>query len=134
MKKSLLEIYGLAVCFFTVACFVIVLGIATWDIVRIYSPQFTMSNGDWTKHQSDELYSKALVDENRWRDDKKEKYIPPIGKELAEARERSFAQEIRAERRGGFQDLARNFIILFIDLGVFLLHWKIAAHARQNAI
>jgi hypothetical protein len=132
MKKSWLEIYGLAVCFFTVACFVVVLGIATWDVVKIQVPEFTIASSDWQRHQSDELFKESLIDKHRYRDDKKDKYIPPAGKALTEARERSFAQEISSERRDGFQDLVRNLIILFIDLGVFFLHWKIAARARKN--
>ena len=132
MKKSWVEIYGLAVCFFTVACFVVVLGIATWDVVKICAPEFTLSSYVWDQHQTDEAFKKKLINEHRYGEEKNT-YVPPEGAALTKEREDSLSGAIRSERRGAIQDLVRNLIILLIDLGVFLVHWKIAARARESA-
>jgi len=133
MKKSLLEIYALAVCFFTVVCFVVVLGMAMWDGVKVAAPDFTIRSHYWEKHQSDEAFRESLVSLRRCGDGKPA-YTPPAGADLTKAREESYAQVLRAERRDGFQGLVQRLIILFLDLLVFLIHWKIAARARQSAV
>ncbi|MCK9531218.1 MAG: hypothetical protein M0R77_11770 [Gammaproteobacteria bacterium] len=132
MKRNLLEIYALAVCFFTVACFVIVLGIAVWDGVSVLAPEFTLSNHNWERHQTDEAFRKSLSNENRYREDK-DSYKPPEGAALTDARIQSYDQALRAERRIGFQGLARNAIILLLNIALFAIHWKLAARARKNA-
>ena len=134
MKRSWLEIYALAVCFFTVACFVITLGIAVWDGVKICAPEFTLDNRDWKKHQTDEAFKESLISDHQYQSEKEKKpYVPPVGKELTEARNRSYSSELTGERREGLQDMVRTLIILLIDMGVFFLHWKIAARERQIA-
>jgi hypothetical protein len=52
VKKTILEIYALAVCFVTVICFVIALGIAAYGIVGIASPNFTISS--WITRNANE--------------------------------------------------------------------------------
>lgn len=37
MKKTLLEIYALAVCFVTVVCFAVALGIGVYGVIQIIS-------------------------------------------------------------------------------------------------
>ena len=132
MKKSVLEIYALAVCFFTVACFVIVTGMAIWEVVRLSAPEFTLSSFLWQQHQTDDAFKTKLVNEHRYVAEK-HTYTPPEGTELTKARETSFAQAIASERRTASQDLIRNLIILLIDGLVFVVHWKIAIRARQSA-
>ena len=133
MKKSLLEIYALAVCFFTVACFVVVLGMTLWDVVELSGPEFTIDNHTYKIHQSDEAYSESLTGRHGCDGEKKTDYKPPEGQALTEAREKSYAQELRSERRGALQDLIKNLIILLVDLTVFVIHWKIGAYARKSA-
>ena len=131
MKKSWLEIYALAICFFTVACFAVALGAALWDVVQITAPDFTMRDDYWTKHRSDEAFRQALIEEHRFRE-VVSTYVPPAGAELTLAREEGHAQAVSKERRAASQGLAQRLIILLVDLLVFLIHWKIAARARQN--
>lgn len=53
MKKSVLEIYALAVCFFSViCCFMFSLGFAAYAVVRIARPDFTMDRWQYRKYQS----------------------------------------------------------------------------------
>ncbi len=43
MKKSILEIYALAVCFAAIVCSAIALGFAIYNVIEIMNPEFTMS-------------------------------------------------------------------------------------------
>ena len=132
MTKSLLEIYGLAVCFFTVACLVIVGGMALWRIVQVAAPNLTLHSILWERHQSDQAYKEFLLESHRW-DKDHEGDVAPEGAALTEARERSYVQALRSHRRDAFQELAQNILILLVDAVVFLIHWKVAARARQSA-
>lgn len=132
MKKSLLELYGLAVCFFTVACFVIVLGIAAWNLISIVAPGFTLGAHEWEKHQTDQNFRDSLLADHRYGPDK-DTYRPPEGEALTTERERSYAMSIRSHAREALQSLIQNCIILGIDIVLFLIHWGIAARARQTS-
>lgn len=132
MKRSILEIYALAVCFFTVACFVIVLGMAVWNFVAISTPEFALNNIVWEQHQSDEAFKARLLLEHRYGSDKNT-YTAPEGAALTAARDLSLSRAIASQRHGAIQDLVRNLIILLIDGIVFFIHWKLAARARQSA-
>ncbi len=59
MKKSILEIYALSVCFVTLVCFVIVLGIGIYDLIQISNPEFTLNPHEYERHQSNEAFGRA---------------------------------------------------------------------------
>lgn len=134
MKKTALEIYALAVCFFTVACFVIVLGLAAWHIVELSAPNFTIRSDDFQRHESDDAFREWLVSQHTCGDRNATLYVPPEGSALTTARERSLAKILHAERRRALQDLVQNFFILCINAVVFAFHWKVAALVRQNVV
>jgi hypothetical protein len=131
MKRSWLEIYGLAVCFFTAAYFVFAFGEAAWRVIELSAPEFTLSSHQWERHQSDETFRETLINQRRCNESKCA-YEPPSGAALTAERERSLAVELRSEQRNALQQLVRNLINLFIDVVVFFAHWRIAAHARRN--
>ena len=54
MKKSLLEFYALAICFVTVVCLAIALGIATYGVIGMANPKFTLSSWVYTQHQTND--------------------------------------------------------------------------------
>jgi hypothetical protein len=126
MKKSILEIYALAVCFFNVACFVIVLGFAAWNVVEIAIPKFTISTYDYQHHRSDDAYRELLIITHN------APYAPPEGNALTAAREKALAEVLSGKRREALQDLIKDLLILSINVVVFAVHWRIAAHARRN--
>ena len=132
MKKSILEIYALAVCFFTVACFVVVAGMALWSAVTLAAPEFTLNGYVWNHNHSDEAYKKYLVSQHAYGIDK-QSYVPPEGAALTEARKSNLADAVFAERRTAGQDLVRYFIFLLVNGIVFLAHWKLASRSRQSA-
>ncbi len=57
MKKSVLEIYALSVCFLTIICFMFSLGFAAYAVVRITKPDFTMDGWQYRKGR----VSKGLI-------------------------------------------------------------------------
>ena len=56
MKKSILEMYALAVCFVALVCFVIALGIGVYDLIQIANPVFTINAYEYNRHQSNEAF------------------------------------------------------------------------------
>ncbi len=125
MKKSLLEIYALAVCFATIVCFVISLGIGIYDLVEITNPEFTLSSHKYNRHQTNDAFWKNCYSSD------KERTRPPED-ELTKKRENSFQRALKAEKRDAFQSLTQIVIILIVNALVFLIHWKIARRARET--
>lgn len=122
VKKSLLEIYALAVCFVTVVCFVIALGIGLYDMVELAFPEFSLSSYEYDRHLSDEAFMR------RWPKDKKR---PPEG-EITKLREESYQTELRKEQRSAMQSLVQILIVLVIDVVLFFVHWRLAKRARES--
>lgn len=122
MKRTLVEVYALAVCFVTLVCFVVTLGIGIFDLIGIASPEFTLSSYTYDRHQSNEAFSKD------WPKDKP----LPTGEELTKVREESYQNALRSEKRGGVQSLIRVLIIILIDIIVFAIHWLMGKRARST--
>ena len=126
MKKPILEIYALAVCFFAVACFVITLGIALYDLVEIANPEFTLSTYQYERYQSNEAFKESL---HLNKDER-----VPSDEELTKRRQEGYAQAIRSERHSATQSLIQTGLIMFVDLLVFIVHWLIAKRVRQSSV
>ena len=109
MKKSIIEIYALSVCFVTVCCFVICLGIGIYDVIEVANPEFTMNPYVFERHHTNEAFTKDIG--------KKYKGLPD--EKIEEKRLQSYDSAIRSERREGFQSMVQLFIIMLIDIVVF---------------
>ncbi len=132
MKRSVLEIYALVVCFFTVVCFVVYLGMAVWSVVSLSAPEFTMNGLWWQQYQSDESYKEHLVG-IYGRGTDKDNYVAPTGQALTDARAKAFGEQLATERHSAATELIHNIIILLINILVFVPHWRLASRARQSA-
>jgi hypothetical protein len=121
VRKSLLEIYALAVCFVTVVCFVIALGIGLYDLVELTNPEFTLRSHAYERHRSNEAFVR------NWAKDKK---LPPEA-EVTKLREESYREELRTEQRSALQSLVQILIVLIIDVVLFFVHWRLAKRARE---
>jgi hypothetical protein len=128
MKKTILEIYALAVCFATIVCFVIALGIALYDVIQIAKPEFTLSSHEYNRHQSNDAFWNSCNQYNYKEKDKKR----PTEDELTKRRMESYHQALQSERRDAFQGTTKAIIILFIDILFFVTHWRIARRARET--
>lgn len=135
MKKTILEIYAFAVCFFAVACFVITLGLIIWDFVELNAPEFTMNNYEFQCHQSDQAYEDCFSGDLKYVRDENPLAFP-TGEQLTQHRIEHYSRAIQAETRQAVQGIAQKAIILFINLLVFLIHWRItkrgAGAGRSN--
>lgn len=132
MKKSVLEIYALAVCFVAVVCFVVALGIAGYSTLEIAKPDFTINSWQYTRHQTNDAF---------WRDSGGDRDCDPDKKkkerqselELTKRREDSYAKVLSSEQRDGTQTLVKCLIIMLIDAIVFAFHWVLARRARSSS-
>jgi hypothetical protein len=138
LKRNLVGIYALAVCFFTVACFVIVAGITAWNVVELSAPEFTIDNYVYEAHASDENYGRSQHGAMGFRGERIRYLNPesvpaePMAELQRKNREESWQQALAGERRAALQSLVRNAIILVIAMLVFLAHWRIATRSREQ--
>ena len=121
MKKSILEIYALAVCFATVVCLVIALGVASYNIIGIFKPEFTMSVYEYDKYQSNDAF---------WKDYSKNEQRPPEG-ELTLKRMENYKLALHSEYRDAWQGLIKATLVVIFDVIFFIIHWRIARRARE---
>ena len=121
MKKSLLEIYALAVCFVAIICFAITLGVGIYDVLEMSAPELTLKSHAYQQHQTNEAFTR------NWSKDREK----PSEDEITKLREKSYQVALEAERRDALQSFIRALIIILIDVGVFFIHWVIAKKARE---
>ena len=122
MKKSLLEIYALAVCFVTIICFAVVLGIGMYDFLEMIKPELTLKSYQYQKHQTNEAFTRSWSKKKR----------RPGEAEITKMREKSYLVALEAERRDAVQSFIRVLIIMIIDLVIFLVHWRLGKRARES--
>lgn len=107
-----------------------------WGIVRVSAPGFTVSNHVYELHQSDSSYERMQGRFARSASLARQdgSMVPPAISEPENTltRQESWELALRAERREGLRSMVRNAIILFIDLLVFAVHWRIARGARAD--
>lgn len=125
MKKTILEVYALLVCFFAVIVITISSSILIYSVVGVAKPELTMSNSTYDKHLNNENFksrnatlrkdAETLTDE-----------------EITARRESAFAQELRKERRKNAQTILHSAIFVFVSSVVLLIHSKIAKKSRET--
>ncbi len=135
MKKSILEIYALAVCFVALGCLVIALGIGMYDLIQIANPEFTLNAYEYERHQSNQAFrgspGRAL------RGIAPGIPVEPIQRpeeEITQQREESYQAALRSERRRGMQSLIRIVIVLVIDVLVFVPHWLLVKRTKAASM
>ena len=134
MKKSFVEIYGLAVCFVTLLCFVIALGVGIYDLLQVAFPEFTLNAYEYERHQSNDSFRNAPP---VFRSVPRIAEAVPIPEatedEITRQREDSYRSVLQFERRRAGQSLVMVGIVMLIDVLVFLPHWILARRARVSA-
>jgi hypothetical protein len=133
MKKTVLEIYALAVCFVTLVCFVVSLGIGVYSVIQIANPEFTMTSGQYDQYQSNDAFWSSRARREGYRSDEEYKKMQrPSDDELTKKRQEGFAIGIKSEQRDGAQSFVKVLIVVLINIAVFFAHWVIARRARVN--
>ena len=131
MRKSILEIYALTVCFFAVVCFVVVSALAVHDAVQIIHPEFTMSRHQYERYMSNEAFIQAVLTgaaESR----ASLKTLPRD--EITRYRVSEYKRVLHAERHDGKRNFFKMLVILVIDAIAFAIHWQIGHGARQEVL
>lgn len=137
MRKTIIEIYALAVCFFSVACLVITLGIALYDLVGIAAPAFTLDTRDYERHQSDQAFLESggtttHIVRVEGGERREEITSATDSANLPKKREESFQRALKAEQRSAGQSLVRSTIIMIIASIVFMIHWRLAKLSQRE--
>ena len=101
-NRTPIQVYALVVCFAALICFVITLGIAVYDVVQIAAPEFTYTPE------------------------------PYISDALSTPGTPEYVNGVQSERKDAAKSLVQTSIILLIDLGVYIAHWKIANAKPTN--
>lgn len=131
MKKTILEIYALAVCFFAVLCFVISLGLAFWNVIELSVPEFTVNNHEYNCHQTNEAYKQCYSSLYQYQREEHPETFPSDIK-LTKQRVADYESILKLERRRALQGLVQKLIIILIDIFIFIIHWRLAKHAREK--
>jgi hypothetical protein len=128
MKKSLLELYALAVCFVTIVCSAITIGVGVYNIIGIYKPEFTLPSHEYERHQTNEKFAMQIIvdypNEGRKTNMSEE--------EKTRQRVVSYDTALKSESRGSVQALVKVVIITIISVLLFIIHWLIAIRARET--
>lgn len=131
MKKNILEIYALAVCFVAVIGFVVCLSTVGFSLVQIAKPDLTMNSYRYDEFQNNDVYwaehyrYKSCPDENK-------KEPRPSEEELTRQRQKDLDRVLARERHEGVQSLVQTLIVMLIDGTTFFIHWLIAKRARAS--
>lgn len=113
MRHSAIQIYSLAVCFATLICLVVSLGVGLYNGVRMAIPAFTLTG--WQPYESNAQYVIFWPDKKDLPDE-----------EVTRLREAAYRDALAAERHGAAQSLVFVGIILVIDVAVYIAHWRMA--------
>ncbi len=130
MKKPIVEIYALAVCFICIAFSAIFITAAINSGIKLAYPEFTLSAREYQTYQNNadflEEKIKVLPTEHAVM------YKNMTQEELALVRNSSFQSALESERRRGSQGLLQHSIVIVILALIFALHWKLARKTRRD--
>lgn len=131
MKKNILGIYALAVCFIALAGIVISASITIYSLVGVTMPKITLNPYEYERHESNDSY---------WREERFSdlysslanngtavQIIPerPSEDVLSKKRSEGFQLALQREERNMLQCFIQTVIYLLLALLVFFLHWRL---------
>lgn len=136
MKKTLLEVYALLVCFVSISCFSITAGVGLYSAISVFSPELTIKSWEYERHQSNNRFWQehgpfafpVEMEKPKMGESKLPKR--PTEAELTQARKKSYVDALQSEQRSGLQTMLKTSIIALISMILFLVHWRIARRAR----
>ena len=134
MKKTLLEIYALLICFGAVVCFSIWTGIGAYSLVGTFNPELTVNSWVYERHQTNDRFWKGNRDlANPFLAKEKTATKPPerpSEESLTKKRIESYQQELHIEARNNKQTLLQTAIVIIICMLLFFAHWRLAKSVR----
>ena len=124
MKKTVLEIYSLAVCFIGVVALVITLGIGIFSGIEIAFPEFALDQWQYELHQSNEKFWQNHP--NRYPPEMKgEMKEKPPEEEITKMRNESYKLVLKNQQRSSTKSLVNSIIFFILSSIVFFIHWRI---------
>jgi cytoskeletal protein RodZ len=124
MKKSLIEIYALVICFIMVLVFFVNVNIVFVNYVEYHNPTLAVSNYyDIEKYSSNDEYTRS------WNKDKLAKYT---GAEITAEREAARERVLNIEKLKAEKKILQSAIMLFVAAVFFVIHWILAAKWRAK--
>ena len=131
MKKTVFEIYSSLVCFVTIICCSVWLGMGLYSLVGVLKPEITMDSWRYQRHQSNQQFQQPALGEPIFLGSpaaleiNKPKPIESLSdKEITAKRLASYQLELQSEVRENQLELIKSLIAVFICLPLFLVHWR----------
>lgn len=128
MKKSILEIYALLVCFVAVITLFVNIGITIYSVIGVNAPDITMSAYDYERYQSNDVYwhrKNIRLEDNQ----KPKRPAEPV---LTQKRLKSYAVSLRIEVRNNWQSILQSSIVFLLSALLFFLHWRFILNKKHD--
>ena len=124
MKKSLVEIYAMVICFIMALVFFVSFIIVVVNYVEYRNPAMAVSDYyDIEKYSSNDEYTRY------WKKDKLAKYTDDA---ITAEREAGFERVLNAERLKAKKYILYSIVMLFVATVFFVIHWMLAAKWRAK--
>jgi hypothetical protein len=123
MKINILRVYSFAVCFLSLMCGAIVLGLLSYSIVKTVSPGVTVSAHELRQVSSNDEFRQAFG---------KVRLLPDEEDKITILRQQEHRQLIDTEFHNGRQKIMLYGIIFLINLIMYVTHWRIGKHSLSS--
>ena len=131
MKKTVFEIYSSLVCFVTVICCSVWLGMGLYSLVGVSKPEITLDKWSYEMYQIDQNPYPLLSEEpfilgppETIEIKKPEPFVPKSNKQMAKERLANYQLVLNSEILKNKQTLLKSFIAVIICLPLFFIHWR----------
>ena len=126
MKKTIQEVYAMAICFFAMIVITISLSILIYHIAGSINPELTIKYYTYQKYQNNEVFKakKGLT---------KEEAVSLSEDEITAKREAAYAAELQTEKRKHLQDALQSSSYTFVAIIVYVIHMMIAKGSRKTS-
>ena len=153
MKNGSYKIYALAICFVTLMCSAITMGVILYNFVKIAAPEVTLDSHTYDAHQSIEAFRRssyafrgspiyalgrqapAFIVGGAFDGSSRIPVVdapdrttesPAISDdELEKLRVQSYESVLRGHKHSAVQSTIRLTIILLVSLSLFFIHWRL---------
>lgn len=124
MFKKFVTIYALTVNLLTLLCFMIALGIGIYDIIQIINPAFSLS---YEQHLINSQYPMMVYETSQSSSGTVEAAYEPDPASESELEDK-YQSALVLVKHQAVQSLTLAGIVVFICLGVYIIHWRLAKH------
>jgi hypothetical protein len=124
VKKTLVELYALTVCFGAMGFIAVYSALGLYDVVCVVAPKTTLSGYVLWSYETNERFLES------WRRNHKDEPAPDDASVTA-LRLKERDAEIRSQKQDRTQDLVKALCFIAVNLSVFAIHWRVAKNQRN---